>query len=50
MRVTKATLKKYARKGQMMHEITSEFDGMIDGMRQILCNEKLHHSKRLQDI
>lgn len=30
-KLTKNTLKKYARKGQLMHVIHQEFDGMIDG-------------------
>ena len=32
MKVTFNTLKKYARKGQLFHNVRGEFSGMVDGM------------------
>jgi len=37
MKVTFATLKKYARQGKLQHKVRGEFSGMTDGME---FNEK----------
>ena len=35
MKITKATLKKLAKRNELEHIITSEFDGMVDGMSKV---------------
>jgi len=35
MKTTKATLKKFARLGELKHKVRAEHSGMIDGMEQV---------------
>ena len=39
MKVTFNTLKKYARKGQLFHNVRGEFSGMVDGMEFNNCEK-----------
>ena len=39
MKVTFNTLKKYARKGQLFHNVRGEFSGMVDGMEFTSCKK-----------
>lgn len=49
MKTTKATLKALAKKGLLTHTITSEFNGMTDGVDEVkrtTVETTLHHIER----
>ena len=49
MKITFNTLKKYARKNQLVHSVNSEFNGMIDGHDSTNYPTKAKHTT-LEDL
>ena len=46
-KVTFATLKSLAKKGRLLHQVKSEFDGMTDGLESVKSN---YQATTLEDI